>query len=60
MFFAGESRHVQVKISGERTFYLATELTQDEWYSFSVRTRTKVDWGKEITSNVTVAPLNGQ
>ena len=56
---SGESRSVQVKLSGDKTYYLAKELEENVRYVFSVKAKTAVAWGPARVGNVTIGPQPG-
>lgn len=59
ILFLGESRNVQVRIPGQRTYHLAEELTENGQYTFAVKARTEVDWGFPVTGHITIGPQIG-
>ncbi|XP_064623842.1 protein sidekick-2-like isoform X2 [Lineus longissimus] len=53
---SGVSTIVSAKIPGGTHHYMVTNLLEDVSYLFSVKARTKVDWGPQSTGNVTTGP----
>lgn len=58
--YSGESRSVQVKLSGDRHYYEAKELNENVKYIFSVRAQTSVGWGPPRFGNITTGPQKGE
>jgi len=56
---AGISRSVQVTISGDSHSLLVTKLVENVKYVFSVRARTKIDWGETVNGSTTTGPQKG-
>ena len=56
----GESRSVQVRLAGDKHSYLAGSLTENVKYVFSVAAKTRVNWGKTRTGNITTGPQPGK
>ena len=56
---AGISRSVQVTISGDSHSLLVTKLVENVKYVFSVRARTKIDWGDAVNGSTTTGPQKG-
>jgi len=55
----GVSKYVAVQLSPNVTSYATRQLIENMRYFFTLRCRTKVDWGPAVSGNVTVAPLPG-
>ncbi|KAK2172926.1 hypothetical protein NP493_919g00008 [Ridgeia piscesae] len=55
----GISRSVQVTISGDSHSLLVTKLVENVKYVFSVRARTKIDWGETVNGSTTTGPQKG-
>ncbi|ELU15655.1 hypothetical protein CAPTEDRAFT_52109, partial [Capitella teleta] len=55
----GQFRSVQVKLAGDRHYYVARELTPAVEYVFQVRAKTGLAWGPHLEGNITVKPLVG-
>lgn len=54
-----ELRSITVTFSRHKTWSLVNDLLENATYSFSIRSRTSVDWSRSRSRNLTIGPAEG-